>query len=175
MVSISRIRRRLLAVAANLLLIVVALVTAFLLRFDFVIGPEQRDLLMNACLIAVVVKGVVFGAMGVYNGWNRHAGVDDAWKIVVAGFMASAAFAIAAMAILGPSFPRSVYLMDLVLSTALLGALRFQLRLFHDVILRNWSRRRKTGVLVGAGMAGHALVRQLRTPPPSGSTRWASR
>jgi FlaA1/EpsC-like NDP-sugar epimerase len=158
-----RSRRRLLAAVTNLVLIAASIITAFLLRFDFVIDPRQRWLLVEGCAVALVVKGLVFAVGGLHNGWTRHAGFQDAGRIVAVNVLATGAFFVATRLTVGTAFPRSVYIIDLMLATGLIGLLRFQLRLFNEVVRWDYGRRRRAGVLLyGAGETGISVLRQLQ-------------
>ena len=159
-----RSRRRLLAAATNLLLVAASVVIAFLLRFDFVIDPQRRWVLIEGCLVALAVKGVIFAFSGLNNGWTRYAGVQDAGRVVAANLVASTMFFAACRLIVGTTFPRSVYIIDLLLSTGMIGLLRFQLRLYNEVVRWDYGRRHRSGVLLyGAGETGIAVARQLQS------------
>ena len=70
---------------------------------------------------------LVFFVSRLYRGWWIHSGFPDLCRILVANVVASAGFA-AAGSILLPSFPRSVYCIDFLLSFLLTAGARFAVR-----------------------------------------------
>ena len=72
-------------------LFALAMVLAFLLRFEFDIPPEFFRQLLGLLPLAVVSKLVFFLFSGLYRGMWRYTGLSDLWRIGRAVFMAEVA------------------------------------------------------------------------------------
>jgi FlaA1/EpsC-like NDP-sugar epimerase len=114
-------------------------------------------------VIVLSVQALVFWKVGLYRGLWRFASVPDLWNILKA----------AVVGVLGvmlglflydrmDSVPRAVLVLYPVVLAAMLGAPRLMYRAWKDAQSEG-SRASSTRVLIlGAGQAGEALVRDLR-------------
>jgi FlaA1/EpsC-like NDP-sugar epimerase len=135
---------------------------AFLLRFDFAIPASMLQFLWWGLGIWIPVKLLVFGLTGLDRGWGRFASVHDAMRIGVGNFGASAFGYILIRLLVPRGFPRSIYLLDLMLCFLATAGVR--------VVIRVAAQGRQNGVgprtlVYGAGSAGNLLVREIRTNP----------
>jgi FlaA1/EpsC-like NDP-sugar epimerase len=162
--------RRLLVALIHTAIIVGALQAAFLLRFDLVVPFSELGLLRAAIYIAVPVKMVTFIAARLHKGWWRVSGVGDLKRIAAANMVASILFTIAARTIIGPQFPRAVYLLDLLLCLLGTAGARFAVRLYSELVTTELrSRAGAKGLLIyGAGVAGRMLLHEIRSNPSLG-------
>ena len=118
-------------------------------------------------LVSVPVKLLVMEQFGLYRRFWRFASVEDLVRVVMAGVVAT--FALLFLRLMATSFnifevnvPRSVPLIDGILSVLLFGAIRFSPRL-AEITLRAPPEGKQNRVLVvGAGVAGQSLVRDLQ-------------
>jgi FlaA1/EpsC-like NDP-sugar epimerase len=147
-----------------------ALAGAFLLRFDFDIPEEELARLEIAILLALPLKIAVYYFTLLDRGWWSNATFEDAkrilWATVAASAVSSSVIAWTSQA----GFPRSVYLLDLLLSFLFIIAGRFISRVVHETkLLRQAKGTQQRKILVyGAGSAGVALLRELRDNPELG-------
>ena len=149
--------------------ILVTLVTAFLLRFDFSIPRSEMPQLQRALWIALLVKMIVFNRAELDRGWWRFAGIPDLVRVVAANVIASLAFALVNNAIAGPAFPRSVYFIDFLLCFLATAGGRFCVRLYHETVSRELSKPGRKGLLIyGAGRAGLTLLKEIQAKPSLG-------
>ena len=102
-------------VGAELAIFAGAGALAFLLRFDFAIPDNEWKHLLWGLLIWIPVKLVVFWFTGLDRGWGRLASVHDAVRIGFGNFGASALSAMLIRLLAPTGFPRSIYLLDLML------------------------------------------------------------
>jgi UDP-GlcNAc:undecaprenyl-phosphate/decaprenyl-phosphate GlcNAc-1-phosphate transferase len=160
-------RRRLIELLVDAALVIAALVGAFLLRVDGSGTINQRHILTIAIPVVLAARFAMFIPFGLYRGVWRYASSGDAARVVLAvGASELIAFAfLEATRDLG-DFPRSVFLIDALLCTVLVGLSRFGERALARGFssLRARSDRRRT-VIVGAGRAGGSLLRELRETP----------
>src|ERR1700751_5785295 len=148
-------RNRVLQVAADCVLVALALYLAFRLRFlDRSDLPHRYAVLFaQAVGIVVVVKLVVFYASGLYQKWWRYVSGRDFLLIVRAVAVASAILVVG-YTVLRPfahNLPRSVAVMDFLLTLMLVAGARLAVRLIVERPSRGDRVPRHEGVVVGAG------------------------
>ena len=147
--------------------IVFSLTAGYMLRFDLVIPSAEANHLKLAIGIALITKMTVFYFLGSDRGWWRFVGIDDVLRIFAANIAASMLFMLVTAIVVGRNFPRSVYVIDVLLCFLATCAARFSVRLYHEKVLPELSaRNRAKGLLIyGAGAAGLNLIRELRSIP----------
>jgi FlaA1/EpsC-like NDP-sugar epimerase len=140
---------------------------AFLLRFDF--SLPDRDLLYMAFAIPVwvVVKGVIFHLVALDRGGWRYVSTPDIARLALGNLSGSIISLLLIMFLAPGGFPRSVYVLDLLVSCLATAGVRLATRL-----LLNSSGRpapgRKRIVIYGAGKAGVTLFSEIRGNPRLG-------
>ena len=98
-------------------LFAMALVVAFLLRFEFDIPAEFFRQMVGLLPVAVALKLAFFWACGLYRGMWRYTGLSDLWKIGRAVFMAEVALILyVAFTSHFQGHPRSVFILDPLLA-----------------------------------------------------------
>ncbi|NKC14631.1 MAG: NAD-dependent epimerase/dehydratase family protein [Gammaproteobacteria bacterium] len=156
-----RLRSRSVAFVHDLLMLPVAWLGAFYLRFNLEPVPlvylEQAYQLLP---MVVLINGTVFWMQGLYRGVWRFASLPDLVRIVKAVAVGVAVTAIAIFLVTRmEALPRSVLPLQALLLVVLLGGPRLLYRWLKD---RNLYRADARNVLiVGAGDAGERLVREL--------------
>lgn len=149
------------------LLIVLSGVLAFLLRFD--LGLPDKDLVYLAWAIPVwlVVKGFVFHYSGLDRGGWRYVSTPDVVRLGIANLLGSF-LSLFFILFLAPSgFPRSVYVLDLLVCTCAIAGARLTARLLCDSVGRPANRAKRI-VIYGAGKAGATLLSEIRNNPRLG-------
>jgi len=141
----------------------VSITAAFLLRFDFSIPHSVAPMLWRAVFAALVVKLPVFEGAGLYRGLRRFAGIADLYRVFLCNVVGSVLFGVITAFWIGPSMPRSVWLIDAVLCFLITAAMRFSDRLRNEAMLRDASTEARKGILIyGAGAAGAELLHEIR-------------
>ncbi len=174
----------------DMLLILFGVVLSFSIRFDewrlwdLTYGPQMFLL----AVLALVVKPLVYFSIGLYSQIWRHGGLKEARSIAVAVSASSAVLTVVVLGIflpqgLGPQlglshlteFPRSVLIIDWLLSFSLVAAPRAAARRFPQaqVSPRAAALHKKQGpanrvLVVGAGEAGAKVVREITSNPGLG-------
>jgi FlaA1/EpsC-like NDP-sugar epimerase len=155
------ISNRRLAILHDLLMIPLAWIGAYWLRFNLGVIPAfYLESALENLLIVVVFQGVVFRYFGLYRGVWRFASLPDLIRIakaVIVGIAFSATILFLTTRMDG--VPRSVFPLYGLLLIALLGAARFIVRWSKDRGIYGDNARRV--LIVGAGRAGEMLVRDL--------------
>jgi FlaA1/EpsC-like NDP-sugar epimerase len=167
-------RNRVLQVLADAALVALAFYLAFRLRFLDTNGvpPRYEDLLAQAIGFVIAVKVVVFAAFGLYQKWWRYVSGRDFLLIVRAVAVASAILLVA-FTVIQPfehPLPRSVVVMDFLLTLMLVAGARLAVRLIVERPSRGERLPRHEVLVVGAGSGGQMVVRELQLNPRLGAT-----
>jgi FlaA1/EpsC-like NDP-sugar epimerase len=136
-----------------------SLVLAWLIRFDFSL-PSRRILLLSSVLL-VVVRLLTLRVFHLNHGWWHFASVSDALNILKAVTFGSIVFFLVnRMLLQNVTFPRSVYILEAILTGVLLGGARLVSRVIVESFRRDSSGYRRV-LFVGAGFAAQMLIREL--------------
>jgi FlaA1/EpsC-like NDP-sugar epimerase len=150
--------------ACHLAAVWLAVVAAFLLRFDFSVSDAWTSIAKQAMLIAALVKLPVFEWAGFYRGLRRFASTPDLYSVFFGNLAGSTLFATVAILWLGPSMPRSVVVIDALVCFVATALVRFSARIRYEAFSRDLSGQERTGILIyGAGSAGAELVREVHS------------
>ncbi|MDD5560573.1 MAG: nucleoside-diphosphate sugar epimerase/dehydratase [Candidatus Omnitrophica bacterium] len=158
--------RRLIIVTIHLILVVSAYILAFYLRLDFRIDSDVWQLILKTLPIFVCIKLVILGYFGLYSGLWRYASIDDIWRIAKAHVLATLCF-IPTIAFFHTfaGFPRSIFILECVLSFCLVAGIRFVTRLLREKFRPAIGSKLKRAIIIGAGEAGVMVLREVRVNP----------
>lgn len=142
-------------------LLTVTYYCSFLLRFDFKLIDPYRTTCMVTLPLILLIKLPVFYYFGLFSGWWRYVGMSDLLDIVKAA-SASAPLVCAGVYVLHGfgDYPRSVFVIDPILTIFLVGGTRFAIRAYYESARLHVSHANT--LIVGAGRAGSAVVRELK-------------
>jgi FlaA1/EpsC-like NDP-sugar epimerase len=149
---------------------VLALITAYLIRFEFVLKQTDIWQLKDVLLWIVPLKLFVFFVLGLYRGMWRFTSVRDFWKLAQACFVSMLLImAIVLFIYRFSGFSRAVFILDGGLTFFLAGGLRMAIRLYFASQTRFqengrffYQPKHQTRVLiVGAGAAGEKILREI--------------
>src|SRR4051812_10622260 len=169
-------RNRTLQVVADALLVAVAFFLAFRLRFlddPGGIPPRYTTLLVQSVALVAVGKVTIFAAFGLYQKWWRYVAGRD-FLMILRAVAVSSAILVVAFTVIKPfedNLPRSVAVMDFMLTLILIAGARLAVRL---IIERPSAGTRipkgREVLVVGAGSGGQMVVRELQLNPHLGTT-----
>ncbi len=155
----------------DLTILAFAFVAAYLLRFEFVLSPEEFQKLMAQLPLVLLIQFILLFICGVYSFIWRYVGLADLWAFLKAG-VGSAAVLIAMRLALPDSLfhwkvPLSIILMDAVFAFAGVVALRVVRRVLFEKYERDRTRNGSNGIrkpvlLVGAGRAGVLVAKEIQ-------------
>ena len=146
--------------AFQALLVVFSLVVAWLLRFDFTL--PDRALLFFAIPILVLIRLVAIARCGLLHGWWKYTGLSDGLSVIKAVVLGSAGFFLFMHYILHlVSFPRSVYLLEPLLTAGLLIGVRIFSRALAESVRQDLASSKKV-IFIGAGVAAQTAVREIK-------------
>jgi len=168
-------RNRVLQVAADAVLVALAYFLAFQLRFlDQPHGWPHRYEVLFAQSVGFVVAGklIIFAAFGLYQKWWRYVSGRDFMLIFRAVAVASALLVVV-FAVAKPfahTLPRSVEVIDFILTLILIAGARLAVRLIVERPSRGARVPKHEVLVVGAGSGGQMVVRELQLNPNLGAT-----
>ncbi|MGH9561383.1 MAG: hypothetical protein ACRD3S_08005, partial [Terracidiphilus sp.] len=159
--------RRLFSWAAQISMFVLAGAGAFLLRFDFSIPQKYWGDLITALVIWVVAKAAVFYAFKLDRGVWRYFGAPDLIRVTLGNLAGSAVSFVLIAWIAPPGFPRSIYVLDMVLCLMATGGLRVWSQTASNIVSGTHHRcpQEQRALIYGAGDAGVTLLREILTNP----------
>ncbi len=153
--------RRWLILFGHIVLLALVYYVSFLLRFDFLIGHSYRTLFFETLPLLLLIKTPILSLSGLLQGWWRYAGIADLMNILKTTALSSTLiFLVIQVALPASGYPRSVLLIDLLMTICALGGLRFTVRAYQETSGRKVPR--KNTLIVGAGEAGCKIAHQLQ-------------
>ncbi|NCA78212.1 MAG: hypothetical protein EOM90_17940, partial [Alphaproteobacteria bacterium] len=174
-----------LLVVLDAIIINVAFISAYLLRFEFDVNGNQFEVWFavyasNLFPITLIVL-VVFALAGIYTSMWRYAGTQELMKVVVACIVGQL-LVVAFFAFTQQMVPRSIYIIAGLLMMVLVGGSRITYRMlrslrtpgaFNSTVLglgrHNLMGSNVTKVMVvGAGDAGASMIREIKQHPEYG-------
>jgi UDP-GlcNAc:undecaprenyl-phosphate GlcNAc-1-phosphate transferase len=159
--------RRLVESVVDFAVITASFAAAYYLRLQGGGTDYQRHIFLVSLAVLLAVRYAAFIPFGLYRGVWRYAGARDAASVVGAVLLSEVvAYLILEATQTWGSFPRSIFIIDALICTVLVGASRFWERAFVRAVSSFTGRgdRRRT-LIVGAGRGGRSLLRELRETP----------
>jgi FlaA1/EpsC-like NDP-sugar epimerase len=161
-------RRLALFLLGDCLLLVFSLLLAASLRFDGIIPPDTARQIPVVIALSLLTKVPSFASQGLYSlSWSQ-VGVEDMIVVIRGATLGSVVFSTFAFALkhtpILVGFPRSVLLIDYIITVSVIAAFRVWRRLYQHVT-HPYRRSGRSALIVGAGAAGEELARSLRSAP----------
>jgi len=161
--------RRALVVLAELFAVTVAYYLAFLLRYDFAIPPKDLNFLWKTLPILLALRVIAFAVWHLFSGLWRYVTVTDLIDIIKACLVSSLAFTTILLFVIGHGLgglPRTVLILEFVLSVAFLGGMRLLVRVSRETMQRrNPDLKLENSIIIGVGDTGIQLARELMANP----------
>ena len=170
--------RRPLIILAHIIAFAASLMLSFLvvhkMQFE---RPGWVDIYPPLLLFFLVVKLPVFGLFKQYRGWWRYVGISDLRGILQASVISTIIIvalwsAMGSIDAVSANLPpdlkepaQGVYMADMFATVLMLGGLRIVIRLYYEEFRTAEAGRLKRFLIVGAGNAGEALLREIHRMP----------
>ncbi len=121
-------------------------------------------LLLPTIPILLVTRLAAVAYFGLLRGWWRYAGIRDGIDILKAVAIGSVLFWVTVRFVFQiTAFPRTIFVLEALLTTGLLVGVRLLSRAFAESASQNISPLKRV-ILIGAGSAAHAIIREIRRP-----------
>lgn len=162
--------QRLMLMMLDAVLINLSMLLSLQLRFDVMIPPEHMMRFGHVWPILTVLCLISFWALGVYRNLWRYASMDEVIQLMAASLLGVGSTYLVGLVlynIQGENYfmlPRTAYLMDWILLSAMVGFSRFSVRIANRfgvsrrAIPKEDSRRI---MVVGAGWGGSSVIREM--------------
>jgi FlaA1/EpsC-like NDP-sugar epimerase len=165
-------RNRVLQIVADGVLVALAFYLAFRLRFLDQSDLPHRYWVLFAQSVGFVVVGklIVFAAFGLYQKWWRYVSGRD-FLLIVRAVAVSSAILVVAFTVIRPfahNLPRSVAVMDFLLTLMLITGARLAVRLIVERPSHSSRLPKREALVIGAGSGGQMVVRELQLNPDIG-------
>ncbi|HEU5141770.1 MAG TPA: nucleoside-diphosphate sugar epimerase/dehydratase, partial [Solirubrobacterales bacterium] len=134
--------------------------------------PRYEEMFIQAVGFVAVGKVAVFAAFGLYQKWWRYVSGRDFLTIVRAVAVSSALLVVLFTVLrpFGPDLPRSVAVMDFVLTLFAIAGARLAVRLIVERPVHGHRLPKHEVLVIGAGSGGQMVVRELQLNPNLGAT-----
>jgi len=147
-------------ILADSMLLVLILLFSFSLRLGHWYWPEDTNLLL-AIFSAPVIAFLIFVKFGLYRAIIRFIGFKVVWAIVQAVSIYAVIWGVIGFMIAVEGIPRSVILINWVLTLLVIGGSRLGARWLFLETHNSSNSQRKNVVIYGAGSAGRQLSTAL--------------
>jgi FlaA1/EpsC-like NDP-sugar epimerase len=158
-------RHRLLQLVIDAGIVALSWFLAFELRFDKGLPVYYDTLLRRTILLVVGIKVVVFLLFGFHRRWWRYVSVHDMWS-AARGVLAASLVADVVVYFASPvhnvRLPRSIAVMDLLITMALIAGARLLARTVIERPRGGVVARGREVIVVGAGDAGRLVVQEMQ-------------
>ena len=166
-------------IVSDIVLLIVALIAAYMIRFDFIIPKRYLPMLAVLLPQVLIIKIAIFYYFGLYRGMWRYTSIADLFNIIKASslsFLIIISTILLSTRFIGAS--RSIFIIDWCLTILFISFFRLSIRIFivhmegTRSIISNvrtvWSlmiRRhsdQKNLLIIGAGDCGEKIYREIR-------------
>jgi len=161
--------------------LIFAYLLAYLLRFEGEISYHEWDNFRFTIPYIVPFKLLIFISFGLYKGMWRYTGLVDLFNVLKATMTSSAIIILAILFIYRfEGFPRSIFILDWILTFIFISGIRVAIRLFLFERERGFSffrqfvskqstnalgKPEKRLLIIGAGDAGEKMLREINDNP----------
>jgi FlaA1/EpsC-like NDP-sugar epimerase len=160
--------RTLFFMAADVLLVVLAVWLSFILRFDGTVPPEFVSALEITTVLAVVFLVPIFYFFGLYSFSWSYISTRELVSLIFGStfsflFLGTAIFLSRDFASF-EGFPRSTLFVSYILAVFFTAGIRFSKKVYIQFLRKgNFSANRERVLIVGAGDAGEQLARSMQS------------
>jgi len=161
LLALSRERKRWIMVAADVVMLPLALWAAYFLRFSEPVPPGMLEGWWLYPLVAII--GVLlFARLGLYRAVVRFMGTRAAWTVTSGVVLLALILAAAAQTAQLEPFPRSLPILFAAIAFLFVGGSRFLVRAWYRAVVVQGASVESV-IVFGAGDAGAQLASSLRT------------
>ncbi len=158
----------------DVLAVIASFYLAYAIRFDFDIPPWEKGPMVHILPLVVCVKMVTFVFFRLYRGMWRYTGLFDIINVVKAIFISSMSIVIIVLLMYRfRGYPRSVFIIDFIISLILITGIRVAIRLYFSAnsikeifsIIPWQNTKGKKLMIIGAGNTGERVIREIMENP----------
>ncbi len=177
--GLSNVKQLVLLVVSDIGMAVLSLYAAFLIRFEFNLSDEYRQLILMTLPVFIPAKLISLTSFRLYSTSLKYFGLSDVLNIAKSVIAAETIIMLLVLNVFTTPFipqlsflhlftisvPRSVFIIDGILSMLLFAGTRASKRVFSEIAQRRrMSRSGVRTIIVGAGNTGDLLLRDILRP-----------
>ncbi len=156
-------KRRVAEVAIDTVIIYVAYLSSYLLRYEGVISEANAALIAESLPLVITIKLSCFFGLGLYRGVWRYVSLRDLVNVVRAVTIASGATVLALLFVTRfEGYSRAAFVIDWIVLVLLVSGVRVMLRVFQELFAGAATTEGSRILIVGAGDTGELVLRELR-------------
>ena len=158
-----KVRNNIIQVLFDIVIFFSSFTISFFLRGQLLEGlpTEYAAYFIEYILIIIAIKLLSFILFGIYRKIWKYASLRDFLTIVESLALSSAIMVIIFYVLEAPYFPKSILIIDFLLTLILIVGSRFSVRIFNEMMFGRINIRKKRTLIVGAGNAGELVVREI--------------
>ena len=178
LVSLGRALRGRHLMVMDLLAIVASFYLALSLRYDTAVSYDSLTVFLPIVLLTLLVRPIVNERFGLYRRAWGHASVPELTQVVWAMIVGTVICLVVFYGVVQPTgignppgFPRSFWILELILCLAMIGGSRFFIRAVNELGARTTgegSIERTPALLFGAGRTGALMARSAMRESKAG-------
>jgi FlaA1/EpsC-like NDP-sugar epimerase/UDP-N-acetylmuramyl pentapeptide phosphotransferase/UDP-N-acetylglucosamine-1-phosphate transferase len=148
-------------VVSQAILLTIAYYASFMLRLDLNVPEPYLSVFLTTLPLVILIGLLVFAYFRLFRGWWQYAGMSDLLDIIRAAVV-SALLIYAAVGLTRgfKDYPRSVFIINPILTVLILGGARFAVRVYSENARLHLAQTNT--LIIGAGRAGSSIVRELK-------------
>lgn len=161
--ALVKYKRAILEILCDFCLICIAYISSYIIRYEGILDHYNFGLIAKSLPFIIAIKLVAFSVSGVYGNIWRYIGLSELLNIVkgvILGSMASVLFILVIFRFEG--FSRMIFVLDAMILLILMSGVRIAFRLFREHLFVSFDTRGKNILIMGAGDAGDAVLREIR-------------
>lgn len=154
-------KKQITLVLMDFFLIAFAYYLSYRLRFETENFSAYFKIFLKSLPAVIICKFIAFFTIRIYKGFWKYISLNDVVELVKASLLASI-LSIAAVTFIYRfyNFSKGIFVIDFMLTTALLIGARVSFRIFFDTVKRKTLRGDKI-LIYGAGRGGEMLLREI--------------
>jgi UDP-GlcNAc:undecaprenyl-phosphate GlcNAc-1-phosphate transferase len=154
-------KKQVMLVVMDFFLIAFAYYLSYRLRFESEAFSQYFKVFLKSLPAVIACKFIAFFIIRIYKGFWKYISINDVMNIIKASLLASILSVVAVTFIYRfQNFSKGIFVIDWILTTALLLGTRGSFRLFFDAMKRRTLQGDKI-LIYGAGRGGEMLLREI--------------
>lgn len=147
----------------QLFAIVFSYTASFLIRFDLSLPEEYHQIFLKALPLLLISRIFSYYYFRIHTGSWRFVSIKDLMDTIKAVLLGSVLFLIQMVFIYRlQDFPRSIFIIEALLSLTLMGGSRFMIRYCYETKNKTIHKTLKYALIAGAGKAGVLILNELK-------------
>lgn len=166
-INISMAYRKLILLLVDMILINTAALAALLLRFDLSIPKEYMQIYLQNGIFTTAVMIITFYIFDLYRSVWSYASLDELSYVVGSSITGITVLFLVYNYILSVKFPRTFYILFMLLTIFFVGGSRLAYRISRRIKLALFrdGLDRKRVLIIGGGKAGSMIIKEMHNNP----------